>query len=96
MGQVILEAVQMVLVGTNRHRPKTTLGGQVLEEPRYHVGERHPSVGSTPAVETGNNQTQQLLDRTAHLPAHSIVVTTTMSTLLTSGPPRDERIDMNR
>ena len=95
MGQVVLEAVQMVLVSTDRHRPKTTLGGQVLEKPWCHVEERRPSVRPTPAVETGNSQLQHLLDRAAHLPAHSIVVTTTMSTLLTRRPPRDERIDMN-
>jgi hypothetical protein len=53
-------------------------------------------MGSTPTGETGNKQTQHLLDRAAHLPAHSIVVTTTMNTLLTRRPPRDERIEMNR
>ena len=66
------------------------------KNPGADVAERRPSVRSTPAVETGNSQTQHLLDRAAHLPAHSIVITTTMSTLLPRSPLRDERIDVNR
>jgi hypothetical protein len=51
---------------------------------------------SSPAGETGNSQTQHLLDRAAHFPAHSFEVTTTMRALLPRGPLRDERIEMNR
>jgi hypothetical protein len=50
---------------------------------------------STPAGETGNSQTQQLLDWATHLPAHSFEVATKMRALLPRSPLRDERIKMN-
>jgi hypothetical protein len=48
----------MVPVGINRHWPKTTLDGQVLEEPRHRVGERSPPMRSTAAAEVSNDQLQ--------------------------------------
>ncbi len=51
---------------------------------------------STAAIELGNDQLQQLLDRATHLPAHSSWSSAGMPAVLLRGPPRHERIDMNR
>lgn len=65
--QVGLEAVQVMPVGANRGRPKTTLAFEVLEEPRHRVGKGDVTVPAAAALEAREDHPKHLLDRATEL-----------------------------
>lgn len=60
----------MMTVTVHRGRAQPPLADQVVEEPGQLIGERLREPVPTRGHEPGNNNAEELLDRTAHLLGH--------------------------
>ena len=68
--EVGLETLEVVPIVANRVWPQPTLRDEVLEEPWHDLTKRRVAMPTAGALETGNDESQQLLDRAAHLFGH--------------------------